>query len=283
MKTNSSHKNRRFAFLLGLSSLLSLTAPIMHATPLVTLRVQAVQTGLTASTSPGVDILAGGLSVEMGVPAGQVVLQLVAILHGLDADLSNESFTRTDGSWVSFGTTGGLTGSLRTDNSTGPGINNVNPFREFSADSGAPGELSGTVSGGVADGILDIGGIAPFNQTGYFTATANIPVGIVGQSHILGETVLSLDAGEGTTAVRFFPHIGIGGVAFNRINLRFSVDNVAYLFNGDGTHLNGGTADPDALQYEAVTIVKNAAVPEPSAFTLLLPAALGLGLHRRRR
>ena len=92
--------------------------------------------------------------------------------------------------------------------------------------------------------------------------------------------MLSLDAGEGTTAVRFFPHIGVGGAITNRMNVRFKVDGVAYVLNGNGLTL-GGAGDPDAVQLEAVTVVKSLAVPEPCAFTLLLPGALGLARRRR--
>lgn len=268
---------------------LALADPASHARELVTLKVQAVQAGITGSTSPGVDISPDGGSVGMGESAGQVVLQLVAILHGLNASPTDESFTRTDGSWITFGTGGGLSGSLRAGTVDGAvGINNVSLFQGIGADSGLAGELSGAVPGSVNDGILDFGGtlsggVLTQSFAGYFTASASAADGAVGGMLLLGETILSLDSGTGGTTVRYVPRFTTGGFPGNRVNLIFKVDGVAYLLNGDGTTVSGGVAGPDAIGYGVVEIVKSPTVPEPSAFTLLLPGLLGLASRRRRQ
>ena len=273
----------------------ALTITVSQATPLLTLGVKAVQTGLTGNSSPGVTISPDGLDVQMDAASGQVVLQLVASLHGLDADLTNDLFYWAGGTWITWGTTGGLTGSLRSNApnpSNTPGIDNVSPFDGFAARSGPPGELSCAFAGGTNDGILDFGGVLNADGsldvstiTNAFLAMTGNLLGAVGESFILGESILSLDDGTGSTAVRFAPRVGTNPL--RKGNIKFRVDGVYYSMNGDGT-IQGSPIDADALQFQSVTIEKgapiggDASVPEPSSLTMLLLGALGFCRRRRR-
>ena len=261
---------------LTLALLGSLFTAASQAAVLITFEVKAVQTGLTGNSSPGVSISPDGLNVTMG--QGQVVLQLMALLNGVDAEPLNEFFSQVNGSWMTVGTSGDLAGFLRGDSSILPGINNLNPFRGAGAKSGVAAELSGTFPANSNDNIGDIGGTSTAASTDYFVARSSSGgFGTVGQSLLLGETILNLTGGTGSTTVRFVPRIGTGA-SVNKMNIRFSVDNVVYALNGDGTNV-GATVDPDAVQYRSVSI--NA--PEPSALSLAAPGLIALTGRRRKQ
>ena len=263
------------AVVLG-SAVVALTTSVSQAVVRLTFEMRAVQTGLNAAdVSNGANISPDGLSVQLQ-PGGSVVLQLVATLNETNGILTDDSITRVDGSFVSFGTIGALTGSLRSSASTTAGPNNVDPFAAgVGAKSGTPLELSGTaISGGVADNILDAGGNSTSAYTGYFTASGPV-AGQLGKTFILGETILTLN-GAGSTSVRYIPRTGVGGLAGNRVAATFRIDTVAYSLNGDGSGTGGGA---DAFSFG--TPLSIIAVPEPSAFGMVLLGSLGVIGFRR--
>ena len=140
-----------------------LAAAAGQAAPLVTFDVIAVPVGLTGSSTPGLSISPDGLSVQFfpGTHA-DILLRLVATPNSQNGNPNDEAFARVLGSFVTVGTTGNLTGSMRGDALTSPGVNNVDPFRGgvgfFVSKSGSNAELSGLIPGNAADAILDIGG-----------------------------------------------------------------------------------------------------------------------------
>ena len=276
---------------LGLS-VSTLAIPNGRATPLVTFDVIAVPVGLTGSSTPGLDISADGRLVQFqsGTHA-DVLLRLVATLNAVDLDLTNEAFIRTYGSLVTFGTTGDLSGAMRGDATQVSvlGVNNVEPFRGPGAKSGSVQELSNLIAGNAIDAISDIGGtgISP-TGTGiqaYFNATSNSLLGTVGNTFVLGETILSLDGSDGSTSVRYLPRtVANSGAVANRLNVNFRVDGLSYVLNGDGARANSTVPIPDAFAFNSVTITAvpdPGAVPEPGAIGLLLGGVLTLFVRRR--
>lgn len=240
-----------------------------------TFDIRAVESGSNGVVSSGISSISPDGRNVVFAPGAQIVLQLVATLNATDADLSNDSFTRADGSWISSLTTGNLTGSFRSDALTAAGINNLEPFKGTGAKSGTnTGNLSNP-----ADGILDLGGSSTSAFTGYFTASANSPTGITGQSFILGETVLTL-GGTGSTAINFVPRLATTGLTGNKASFTFKVDNVSYQFRGDGAVAtqSGGAGDATTFAFNGVTLT---AVPEPSAFGMVILGAMGLIGFRR--
>lgn len=267
----------RMVLLVVLAAVMATTAS--RAAPLVSFEVRAVSVGLTGSSSlsPAASILSGGHCVTM-YTGDSVVLQLIATLHAQNGDLTDDGFTGTDGSFITVGTNGNPIGFLRTDGLTTPGVDNVDPFRGIGADSGVAIELSGTRPGGANDGILDIGASSTSSFIGYFTSRANGLAGVVGQSFILGETILTINGGSGSTTVGYFPRIGVAGSIANRANVVFKIDKVAYSLNGDGSG-TGGAAD--AFTFQSVEINHFYCVPEPTVFGMLLSAAASLAGFRR--
>ena len=266
---------------LAIALLASLFTAATQAAVMITFEVRAVQNGLTGNSSPDAIISPDGSHVSLY--DGQVVLQLFAFINSLDGDLTDDRLTRADGSFVTVGTTGDLTGFLRGSPTTTAGINNVDPFRGTGAKSGTQAELSGTVAGNTNDGISDVGGTSTTNFISYFTTVSNSPNGTVGQSFLIGETILDITGGSGNTTVRYVPRIGVfPPLAGNRGNIVFTRDGTLYRMNGDGTPAVTGDPpfDPDALQLRYVTID---VVPEPSTFGLLAPGLLALAGLRRRR
>ena len=250
----------------------ALTTAASQAVVRLTFEMRAVQTGINAANvSNGATISPDGFNVSFAPSGGSVVLQLVATLNNQNGILTDDSITRVDGSFVSAGSTPGLMGLLRA------GSNTVEPFATGTgAKSGSPLELSGTaIAGGTADQILDVGGNSTTAFTGYFTASGPL-TGQVGQSFILGETVLTLSS-PGTTSVRFVPRLGVGGLGGNRVAATFKLDNVNYSLNGDGSG-TGGSTDAFSFGNNPLSIT---VVPEPSAFVMVILGSLGVIGSRR--
>lgn len=253
----------------------SLFTAASHAAPLITFQVKAVQEG----SSPDAIISADGSHVSIWT--GYVVLQLLAHINSLDGDLTNDAMIKATGSWVTAGTTLNLGGFLRGDSSTFPGVNNVVNFTGVGTKSGVPAELSGTIPGNTNDSIRDIGGTSKTTFTNYFVAVSNTVSGQVGQSFLIGETLLDVTDIFGSTTVRFVPRtVANSGAQSNRYNIAFRRDGTTYTLNGDGSPTNMNAPDPDAIQFRAVTITTP--FPEPSTFTLLAPGLLALAGLRRR-
>lgn len=259
-----------------------------QAAPLVTFDVIAVPVGLTGSSTPSLSISPDGLAVQFASGThADVLLRLVATPNSQNGNPNDEAFARVLRSFVTFGTTGDLTGSLRGDALTSPGVNNVSPFRStlgpIPSASGSSAELSGLIPGNLNDSILDLGGSGTAVTTtypGYFRAQAETLPTVAGVSFILGETLLSLDGTDGSTSIQFVPRTGVAGIT-NRQMVEFTLDGVFLVRNGDGSPVNGAP-DPTAFAFHSVTI-STAPVPEPGAITLLLGGMLALGARRRRR
>ena len=287
MKTSPCSFPLRIAAACIAASALATTASL--ARPLVTFDVIAVPVGLTGSSTPGLSISPDGLSVQFypGTHA-DILLRLVATPNSQNGNPNDEGFTQVFGSFVTVGTTGNLTGSMRGDALVTPGVNNVDPFRSglsfFVPKSGSNAELSGLIPGNAADAILDIGGSGttqgspPDFFPGYFASAASQSVG--GQSFILGETLLSLDGTEGSTSVQFVPRTAVGGLNNQRM-VQFTLDGVTLIRNGNGA-LQGSAnpPDPTAFAFHSVTV---RVVPEPGALGMLLGGALALVARRRRK
>ena len=242
------------------------TITASHAALKVTFDMKAVQTGLTATSDGVVDISPDGRTVQ-AVPGAHVVLQLVATLNAIDSDLSNDTLVRVIGSFVTFGASGDAVGSLRGDASTNPGINNVPNFTGIGAKSG----LNNVELSSPADGIFDVGGTSITAQTNYFQASSNAVTGTVGQSLVVGETVLTIQSGR--TSVTFKPRtVANSGAAANRLNVAFKIDGFQYNLNGDGSPTNSNTPDPTAFQLNPVSVVTG---PDTTTFppTLTAPAS----------
>ena len=153
-------------------------------------------------------------------------------------------------------------------------------FRGTGSKSGSPAELSGTLAGYANDNITDLGATSTTAFTGYFTASSNLPTGAIGQSFILGETVLNLNDTIGTTNVRFVPRFAPSGLSGNKTSMSFKVDGVFYALDGHGALVSGGIVDADAVQYRSVCIN---CVPEPSPFGMIVPTLIALAGFRRGR
>ena len=258
----------------------ALATSVSQAVLRVTFDMRAVQ----SSTASGANLTSTGILTltpdgrTVGISSGaQVILQLVATLATADADLTNDSFTRTDGSFVSFGSTGDITGSMRSDALTTAGINNLDPFKGTGAKSG----LNTANVSSPADNVLDIAGTSTSAFTSYFTSSSNAPTGVTGQTFILGETIITLGGSAGAaTSIRYVPRIGVVGLAGNRANATFKIDNVTFSMNGDGgtSATNPNVADPTTFQFNPVTLT---IVPEPSAFGMVLLGALSVVGFRR--
>ena len=245
----------------------------------VTFNMRPVMTGVNAAdvSDPTTVISPDGRSATVA-SGGKVVLELVATLNTVDADLTNDFFIKAAGSFISSAPDllNSPTGSLRGDASTNPGVNNVLNFTGIGAKSGNPGvDLSVP-----PDGVTDVGGTSLAAFTNYFGAISNAVAGFNANSptFILGETVLTLQSGA--VSVKFNPRtVANTGAAANRLNVGFKIDGVAFNLNGDGAATTAGALpDPTAFVFNAATLT---VVPEPSAFGMVFLGAMGLVGFRR--
>lgn len=273
-----SHKMAKVVAVGAVASVLATS--MSHAVLRVTFDLRAVQTGIGAGVSStglvGVSQGANGQTAQVA-PGASVVLQLVATINSDSA--VQDAFLRADGSFITSGTTGFTGGSFRSDLSqTAVGVNNVEPFKGIAS---RPGLNTADLST-VPDGILDLGSNTQTTSfTNFFTANStDLTNGALGQSFILGETVLTLQ-GAGSTIVNFVPRLFTGaGSAGARTSFIFKVDGTQFSYRGDGAlaSQNGGVGDPTTFVFNPVTLV---AVPEPSAFGMVFIGAMGLVGFRR--
>ena len=242
----------------------------------VTFDMRAVQTGIGGGTTSTGLISSSGQTAMISAGSASIVLQLVATIAS-DATVQ-DALLRADGSFITSGTTG-LTGSMRSDvQQTGPGVNNLEPFRGIASRTG----LNTADLSTVPDGILDLGANTQTSVfTNFFTAgSTDLTNGALGQVFVLGETVLTL-TGTGTTIVNFVPRVFTGaGAAGARTSFIFKVDGTQFSYRGDGAlaSQNGGVGDATTFAFNPITLVS---VPEPSAFGMVLLGAMGLVGYRR--
>jgi len=254
-------------------------SPVARAAQL-TYEMRAVMDGVLNGdhTTAGTVIANGGHSVTPAGPGSVVVLQLYAIVTGVDLDHTNDAFLQT---FRSFEAVGSLEGSLRGDTNfvvNGQTTqNNVPGFLGTGSQSGFVKDLDGDVAIDVGDLSNHAGATNPapwFSAVGgngsSIAAVPGVGSGSVNTEFMIGELTFTLapDAQLGPlTAVNFRRREWTSGLgsSYNK----FTVDGVVKTLNW---------ADANVAVGAAVNI---SLVPEPTAFGMLLLGTLGLVGFRR--
>ncbi len=215
------------------------------------------------------------------VSQGQVVsLDLYAIITNGDGTKTNDGFLGTHGSFVS---TSGVLGTFRADNGgvTGPGVNNVTPFKGTVANSGRSSDLDGDTDLDV--GSTANGSLSPFP---WFSAQSDLNTspqlgtgGAGNQEFLIGQITFTVGAGGGNTSLNYIPRLNTtGSVTAQRTNT-FRVDGVDWAVRGDGTGVkNTTTAVTNAIDIGPSVVLS---VPEPASLGMLAIGAAAL-LRRRK-
>lgn len=205
------------------------------------------------------------------VDVGYVVtLQLFAIVQGVDNNQANDGLTQSQGSFVSQGPAG-IVGAFSAG---GTAVTDVETaWRGLGAQNGLTALTN--VNGGGFDLGLEGGG----SDTGvptlnpYFSAQQLSPIFGSGAGNnvefLLGTKTFTVSAAVGSPiTLQFAARNRTNGVSSAK-PIKFTVDGVAFsVSNGDPNITYGGA-------------VQLAAVPEPSAFGMVLIGALGLVGFRR--
>ena len=285
----------------------------LRALPSTTNGVLVSDQGVGATTV-GVVVSADGHTVTIAdnlAPNANIVFQLYAVFATPNA---LDTIGKSTANIISFGTTGGITGAIRSSNVVSNiTTNSVAPFNSSAAgaSAGFSNELSGLydpnrgaltnpstggatttqggtfASTGTADAITDLGGLITNGNTsgvstffGAATATATGD-GNGGNPILLGEFKLTLGAGAaaGSTTLGYYLRPRTGGSSANIFSNTIGAAGGALVgYNYLGSNSTGTVTN--AFGYQGIT-VNVTGVPEPSAFGMLALGALGLVGFRR--
>ena len=292
--TFSSHAKRHSIFssvsgkilVASVASLLAVNAS--HAL-LLTFDMRAVSSGALAGSTSGNVTISNTHSVSYTPTASptNIVFQLWGVFATSDA---NNKINTTSGAIFSSSTSGTITGALTgfntpnfADTGTGatPGVSTeVSSQYPYIPGTSVLTAVTAPVANGVADGIADLGDLIANQATAtkWFSVSSGASAFGNGlDSYLIGEFRLTLDANSsGGTTVGYTLRPRTSGSTGNKFFNNIVTANTARSLSYVGADSTNSVSNAFAFQSVVVS-----AVPEPSAFGMVMLGALGLVGFRR--